>query len=110
MLNPVIAMLHNTKMNRWHPIFFREKPLPGPPGPDKPIRHQSSGHHTEGFATREEAIANIKDDLKGRIERHLGGTAEMCLDRDFPWDGEDVPAITVYFARTEGKIVPALVS
>lgn len=109
MLNPVIAMLHNTKLNRWHPIFFAEKPLPGPPGSDKPIRHKSASHHTEGFETREAALSAIENDLKDRIGSYAGVAPEVCLEGDFPWDGEGTPAMVVYFVRTEGKLSPALV-
>lgn len=105
MFNPIVAMLHNTKLNRWHPIVFLEAPLPGPPSDDKPVRHRSKGHHTTGFATRQEALDWIKNDLKMKDDV---GPAKEALDKDFAWDGEDMPAMTVYFGEQDGKIVPLL--
>lgn len=88
-LNPVYAVLHNTKLNRWHPILFAESPLPG--NPRNLVRHKSRGHHTNGFESREEAIANAKE-----------GAAQIACTRfvlqaDIPWDGEGIPAMTAYF-------------
>ena len=40
-MNPIWAMLHNEKTNRYHPILFHERPLPGPYSLDKPVRHKS---------------------------------------------------------------------
>ena len=37
LFNPIFAMLRNTKTNRFHPILFKESPLPGPPAADKPM-------------------------------------------------------------------------
>jgi hypothetical protein len=65
LLNPIIAMLHNEKTDRWHPIVFVEAPLPGPNPPV--TRHRSKMHHTTGFETRAEAEANARDDLGPKI-------------------------------------------
>lgn len=87
------AMLHNTATNRWHPIYFRDGPLPGPDEPGKPRRLKSKGHHTNGFDTRELAEASMAE----------GPLKDVPYDRDavFPWDGEDIPAIT-WFCNAEG--------
>ena len=37
------------------------------------------------------------------------GEIRTCLEKDFPWDGEGIPTLVVYFAKEDGKIVPALV-
>lgn len=100
-LNPIVGMLHNTKANRFHPILFCEDPLPGPPSQDKPCRHKSKMHHTSGFDTREAALVNAKE-LTERTR------ARECLAADFPWDGEDIPAMTVYFAEKGGQLEPVL--
>jgi hypothetical protein len=92
LFNPIIAMLHNSGANRWHPIVFVESPLPGPHTPDKPIRHKSKMHHTGGFATREEAEANAKDDLAPKIE---GPRLELATV--FEWDGEGIPTMVHFF-------------
>jgi len=101
MINPVHAMLHNTLTNRWHPILFSESPLPGSPDADKPIRHKSRGHHTAGFDTREEALKWI-DENKSKTPG-----SRLCLDKDFDWDGIDIPAMVVFFAERDGKLFPA---
>ena len=108
MFSPIIAMIHNTKLNRWHPVIFVEKPLPGPSGPDTPIRHKSSGHHTAGFSTREEALAHIKSELRPKVEERAIGAVRECLGKDFAWDGEDIPAMVIYFTEQAGECVPAL--
>lgn len=38
-LNSIWAMLHNQKLNRWHPILFQEAPFPGPDDGRKLCRH-----------------------------------------------------------------------
>lgn len=95
MFNPIFAMLYNTKLERWHPILFVERPLPGPYSPDKPVRHKSHGHHTEGFATREEALASIDEYTK---RPGLEG-CRLELDADMEWDGEDMPAMVMFFGE-----------
>ena len=54
-------------------------------------------HHTDGFETREEALQNIKDELAPKLEG-----SKVCVDHDFDWDGEGIPALvgeTPPFAR-----------
>lgn len=94
LFNPIIAMLHNTETNRYHPIVFVENPMPGPPTPNKPVRHKSKGHHTTGFDTREEALESANKMAK---ERDM----KRCLDGDIVWDGQSMPA-SVHFFATEG--------
>jgi hypothetical protein len=108
MFMPVIAMLHNTKLKRWHPIVFVESPLPGPDSDDKPVRHKSKGHHTTGFATRQEALDCIKNDLGPKIKTNAIGEVRECVEKDFAWDGEDTPAMTVFFGEQDGKTVPMI--
>lgn len=104
MYNPIIAMLINIKTNRWHPIVFREAPLPGGGGPR---RHKSKGHHTMGFDTREEALleaAKIAEDVKAEAL----GPVLTSLEGDFPWDGEGVPSMVMFFGTEDDKVVPIL--
>lgn len=103
LLNPIIGMLHNTKAERWHPIIFSESPLPGPYSEDKPVRHKSCGHHTVGFATRAEAMANIMNEMVVKLPE-----AKLALEKDFVWDGEDVPALVVFFGEVDGVLQPLL--
>ncbi len=91
-LNPIIGILYNDKLKRWHPIVFREAPMPGSPDVDKPVRHKSAGHHTIGFETREAAIEHINSRLLPELQ---GGRTDIA--QDFPWDGEGIPAIVHFF-------------
>jgi hypothetical protein len=38
-------------------------------------------------------------------QRNYGGPA-FCLQKDFPWDGEDIPAMVVFFAKHDGEVFP----
>jgi hypothetical protein len=100
MINPVIALLHNRKLNRWHPIVFDERPLPGPPSETKPVRHKSIGHHTEGFATREAAVDNITNTMVQEMKDRQWPEPKLVLREDIEWDGEDVPALVAFFVET----------
>jgi hypothetical protein len=105
MLNPIIGIMHNQKLNRWHPILFTESPLPGPESPDKPIRHKSKGHHTEGFETRDAALKNCEE-LARNMKKSVVAEAKLSVDKDFEWDGVSIPAMTVFFIEKNGKIEP----
>lgn len=100
LFNPIIAMLHNVKEDKYHPIIFVEKPLPGPSSDDKPIRHKSMGHHTTGFSTREEALRDIDELMKRE-------PMKKCLDedKDIPWDGEDIPTLVKFFSDDGATIL-----
>lgn len=100
LLNPIVANLHNTKTNRYHPILFDERSLPGGGGP---VRHKSQGHHTEGFDSREEAIAECE---RMSTDDRCGG--RLCIEKDFPWDGEEIPAMVVFFGEVEGQLQPLI--
>ena len=95
-LNPVIAILHNEKDDRWHPILFLESPLPGPPADDKPVRHKSKAHHTEGFADRELALAYCRDMAK-KVDEHSTRPSRLEVGQDIPWDGAGIPAMVTIF-------------
>lgn len=107
LFNPIIGMIHNTKNDTYHPVVFSEHPLPGPPEDGKLVRHKSKMHHTNGFATREEALANARGELAERVAEHFSGKPRFCLAKDFPWDGEGVPAMVVFFVEVNGEMQPA---
>lgn len=94
MIYPAIALLHNQAQGRWHPILFSEAPFPGSPEPNSPIRLRSRGHHTEGFASREDALEGALA-LAAQVEP----APAMFLDRDLEWDGLDVPAMHLLCGR-----------
>ncbi len=107
MFKPIIALLHNIKDNKWHPILFLHNPLPGPPEADKPVRHKSKFHHTDGFATRDEAIKCIDESLMPAVKKEWGEDVKKSLAQDLPWDGEGVPASVMFFLEVDGVPQPA---
>jgi hypothetical protein len=98
MMSPAFGMLFNTKEKRWHPILFLESPLPGPPEAGKPVRLKSKGHHTAGFATREEAVKDIETKSK-----EIDPKPVVDVEKDIEWDGEGIPAMTALLA--DNKLV-----
>ncbi len=89
MQNKPAGILKNAKLDRFHPILFRYGPAPSSDASDDVQRYKSSGHHTAGFDTEEEAKAFISE---------LGGYANTgCV---WEWDGEDIPAIVQWFSTT----------
>lgn len=94
MNSPVIAILHNRKLERWHPIIFTEWPLPGPPAASKPVRYKSAAHHRLGFKTRAQALVAIESQLQ-KLD------AKPSFVEDIPWEGEGVPAMMAFFVQTE---------
>lgn len=102
-LNPIVAMLHDTTADRWHPLLFREAPLPG--GERTLVRHKSKGHHTVGFATREEALVGCHE-MAEKLKADAIGDVRMCLTKAFLWDGEGVPAMVIFFKDIDGQTVP----
>ena len=101
LLNPVMANLHNMKTDRYHPIMFQERPQPSYKEGDKLIRSKSAGHHTLGFDTRDEAITECK-----KLAEKTN--ARLCISKDFPWDGEDTPAMVIFFGEKDGETVPIM--
>jgi hypothetical protein len=83
------GILLNTATQRFHPIIFREAPMPA--GADDNWSHQrykSLGHHTVGFDTLEEAQAYIKSDAR------LFDSGAV-----WEWDGIDIPAMVSWFQQ-----------
>lgn len=99
LLNPIIGMLHNQALNRWHPILFYEAPFPGPAESGKPVRMRSKGHHTEGYATREAAVAGANE-----LAEKVAG-ARLAIEQDIEWAGDGVPALNLLCAESDGKVV-----
>jgi len=69
-------------------------PLPGGAGP---VRHKSKVHHTEGFATRDEAVSHIRDSLIPRVKVIAIGRLTLKLADDIDWHDDDVPALSFCF-------------
>ena len=104
--SPVVANLHNLKDERWHPIVFRLNPTPSGMN-----RYKSVGHHTVGFDTREASIQECQNIVDRTLKENsfVGADPKLCIGKDFPWDGEDIPAMTAYFGEDDdGKTIPLM--
>lgn len=76
------ALLKNTRTGRFHPMPFRPSPRPSDDAePGKVCRHRSIGHHTDGFASKDAALAFIQAE---------GWTPTVVYE----WDGTGIPATT----------------
>lgn len=88
-----IKIIHNTTNKTWHPILYRESPLPG--NPESLLRFKSIGHHTTGFKSREEAINEIhSESFLDRVKQVSEGPLYL-IDDDIIWNGNDIPADTI---------------
>jgi hypothetical protein len=83
------GLLLNTATGRYHPITFRYAPMPGG-DPEKVGRYKSAGHHTAGFALKEEALAFV-----------AAHPAMRLVENEWEWDGMDIPAMVWWFAEGE---------
>lgn len=88
------GILYNTKLERYHPIWFRPAPMPSGADIDyQMLRHRSFGHHTDGFATLEAAQSSVTDVCaKSEGEHHDSGAV-------WAWDGEGIPAMTQWYTN-----------
>lgn len=93
MIYPAI-ILHNTATGRFHPLVFRPGPSPSDDDPDC-YRFKSLGHHTEGFATHSEAVADCD------TEKVFGQDILYVEGLDQTWDGKDLPARIMRFSVSE---------
>ena len=100
-VNPTLCVLLNTKTNRYHPIVFREVPLPGDPNSEVLVRSKSYGHHTNGYSTREEAVSDC-------ITTAEQESCRLCLKSNFIWNGEGIPSMIVYFDTLGDELVPLI--
>ncbi len=94
------GMLVNTSTDppRYHPIIFRYAPSPSGDLDSGARRYKSSGHHTKGFDTLEEAMASIQ----AQPSWQWTGFA-------WEWDGKGIPAMVEWFSKIESptEVQPA---
>lgn len=87
-------------------MYFRPSPQPSSEPTDTAQRYKSGGHHTEGFDTREAALVSAQEIADKISAAHLGA-ALLSVEKDFSWDGKDIPAMVVFFAVDDNqKAVP----
>jgi len=104
LLNPVVGMLYNMKLSKWHPILFYEAPFAVGQSDKSFTRLRSKGHHTEGFSDREEAVKSATD-LSISVAKG-SNSCGVYVEKDIPWDGEDIPAMNIVCSTKEG--IPVL--
>ena len=101
-----ITIVHHTPTGRWHPMYFKYKPLPGGGLPGPLGRYKSGGHHTVGFETEADAEAflpGMTEDLKdhfptiGRIPNLVNDDpdADFVMVSFFPLEGAGEEALDV---------------
>lgn len=97
----ILAILYNEKTTKYHPIIFRFHSLPEE---DTTIpRYKSVGHHTKGFISKDEAIAECEES-KRKLEAD-GNSVGLSLENDFLWDGEEIPGMVLLFTESNGKYI-----
>lgn len=96
MPDQITAILHNTKTGEYHPLLFRLRPSPSHDWGDNPNRYKSFAH-SKGYPTSAQAI-NALDDLRVKdVPRYLAAV--------FPWDGEGIPGVVVFFSQREDGVI-----
>lgn len=95
----IVSMLRNQVTGRYHPILFYYAPPPSGDLDSGARRYRSKGHHTAGLGTRDEALVAAQ-----ALAQQTG--AVPSLDSDIAWDGEGVPAMTLWFGAQEGLLRP----
>ncbi|MCP4528513.1 MAG: hypothetical protein GY833_21755 [Aestuariibacter sp.] len=100
--NPVILMLKNAMTNKYHPTFYWECPPPSGQLGDG-LRWKSKGHHTTGFASRENAVASAMALVEANHAKLEVGSVyyELGQENDIEWSGGNVPADVTVFDLTE---------
>ncbi len=88
----LVMMLFNIAKQTFHPIFYLENPFPG--NPDSLTRYKSKMHHTTGFATRDEAIKSINEELLPKVKSTFPLYNDIVLElkSELQWDGIELPA------------------
>ena len=87
-LNGAVAILRDIQTGLWHPIFFTDHPLPGPPLPGKPERLKSKGHHTTGFDQRADAVIEANKVFRNQ---KVGFFSRIDTEHDYLWDSLAMP-------------------
>lgn len=88
-------MLFNTMTNTYHPIFYFESPSYANDAAGL-TRFRSKAHDTNGFATREEALASIEKLETAIKEKTIYADVKKELDGDFHWNGAGIPSDTQF--------------
>lgn len=104
-LAPVVGILRNIGLNRWHPALFEPEPVEGDRKIENVSRYRSRGYLTEGYPSRQECIEGARE-LASSIRKHATCPVLLSLERDITWDGEDFPSMGVYFLIKGSTAIP----
>lgn len=97
----VICIYHNVTAGTYHPVIYRESPMPGVIKPHTEadnVRLKSSMHHTEGAPTFDGALGLLAQ-LRERI---LIPDCNVFTEQALPWDGQLADVMVVSNWRKPG--------
>jgi hypothetical protein len=83
---PVLSLLYDPAMNRWHPVVFDSRPVTHP-GHRINRRLSSVAHHSAGFGSRAEAMEAARHIAETLVNTGCSAACEI-QDRDTAWRGE----------------------
>jgi len=104
-LPPIVGILRNVSLNRWHPAHFESDPLEDERKIENVSHYRSKGLSTEGYPSREECIKGARE-LASWISKHAACPVLLSIERDITWDGEDFPSIGIYFLIKTTTAIP----
>ena len=88
----MISITRNQLTGRFHPFLWAWKPYPHEDSTCSVTRFKSKGHHTEGFATFEEAQAQAERWVP-QVERRLGPCMTVLSQaEEDAWGPAELPA------------------
>jgi hypothetical protein len=99
-----IFIYHNIEGDTYHPVYYRERPMPGPIQPHDElsiVRLASHMHHTVGAETLEEA----KQMLADMREQVAIDDLNVDSEHPVPWNGElgDIMVVPNWRKRGEER-------
>lgn len=90
----VILIYRNVHTGTFHPAFYYAHAIPGVIVPEEQdiVRLVSSKHHTDGFATLDEAQEFVRTQMQ---QMFVVSDRNVMLDPPLPWSGETGDVMTV---------------
>lgn len=96
----IVVNLHNIPKNTYHPALYYEV------GDEHPNCYLYAGRHENGFTTRDESIAECHRTLNTIQQEY--GQCELCINKDFAWDGEELITHKLNFNNINGILQPSM--
>lgn len=104
-LAPIVGIVRNVSLDRWHPVYFAPDPLEDDRNIENVCRYRSKGLSTDGYLSREECIQGAKE-LAAWIGKRAACPVLLSIERDITWDGKEFPSIGVYFRIEATTAIP----